>query len=126
MTEKELKKLSRTELLELLLMQTRENERLRKRLGELEAVLSERNLRIKNAGDLAHAVLEFNGVMEAVQASAQQYLDNIAAMEAETRAECDRLLAEARAKAASVQQRETIHDDDLIREIYQLLNGGLR
>jgi len=85
MTEKELKRLSRAELLELLLIQTRETEQLRRKLEKAEAALADRQLRLSNAGDLAQAVLSINGVMEAAQAAAQQYLDNIIQMEQEAR-----------------------------------------
>ena len=80
MKEKELKRLSRAELLDLLLVQTKEAERLRKRLEKAEQELADRNVQIEKAGDLAHAVVQINGVMEAAQAAAQQYLDNIARM----------------------------------------------
>ena len=47
MDEKELRKLNRTELLELLLIQTRKNEKLRKKIQKLEAELSERRINIE-------------------------------------------------------------------------------
>lgn len=99
MTEKELKKLNRAELLELLLIQTKENEKLRERLKKREEKLADRRIRIEQAGSLAEAVLAVNKVMEAAQEAAQQYLDNIAAMEAETKEKCEKLLAEAAASA---------------------------
>lgn len=104
MTEKEMKRLSRAELLELLLVQTKETERLRKRLEKAEEELSERYLRIQKAGDLAHAVLSVNGVMEAAQAAAQQYLDNIAQMERETKLRCDKLISDARREAEQIRK----------------------
>jgi hypothetical protein len=99
MTPKELKRLGRAELLELLLEQSKEVERLRKKLKKLEDLLEERQLQVTQAGDLAQATLAVNGVMEAAQNAAKQYLDNIAAMEAETRARCDAMLAQARGEA---------------------------
>jgi len=109
MTEKELKKLNRAELLELLLIQTKENEKLRERLKKREEKLADRRIKIEQAGSLAEAVLAVNKVMEAAQEAAQQYLDNIAAMEAETKEKCEKLLAEAAASAKneSVEQPET-------------------
>lgn len=125
MTEKELKKLNRAELLELLLIQTKETERLRRKLAQAESMLSERNLRIQNAGSLAQAVVELNGVMEAAQAAAQQYLDNIAEMEAQTKVKCEKILAAARAEAARIRKDAPAAadaDDELITEIYGLLD----
>ena len=85
MTEKELKRLSRGELLELLLVQTRETERLQQEVDMLREQLEDRKLRVNRAGSIAKAALEVNGVMEAAQAAANQYLENIKLVEAETR-----------------------------------------
>jgi hypothetical protein len=95
MTDKELKRLSRAELLELLLVQTREVERLRGELMEVRRQLQDRQVRIAEAGDLAQAMIAVNGVMEAAQAAAAQYLENVAAMEAETKEKCEQMLRAA-------------------------------
>ncbi len=104
MTDKELKRLSRAELLELLLLQTREREQLAQKLEEAEQRLADRQLRLEKAGDLAHAVLEVNGVMEATQAAARQYLDNIARMEQQTRQQCEQMLQQARQEAEGIRR----------------------
>lgn len=125
MKEKELKRLSRAELLELLLVQTKETERLQKKLEKAEKELSDRYLQIQKAGTLAQAVVEINGVMEAAQAAAQQYLDNIVQMERETKLRCEKMLSDARKEAAQVQERAqetTSPDNVLIEEIYELLD----
>lgn len=102
MKDKKLRRMNRHELLELLLVQTQETERLQEQLEKAEAMLSERNLHIQEAGDLAQAVLVINGVMEAAQASAQQYLDNIIAMEEETRIKCEKLISDAQKEAERI------------------------
>ena len=94
MTEKELKKLSRAELLELLLMQTRESELLQMKLEASHQELDNRELKIRKAGTLADASIALNGVLESAQNAAQQYLDNIALMEQENRERCIRMLDE--------------------------------
>ena len=50
MTEKELKRLSRAELLELLLIQTKETERLRVRLENARNQLENREIQIRGCG----------------------------------------------------------------------------
>lgn len=99
MTDKELKKLSRSDLLELLLVQTKENEHLKQKLQAAEKALEERQLRLVAVGTLAEAMLEVNHVMDAAQAAADQYLENIASMEAETKARCQQMLETARQQA---------------------------
>jgi len=125
MKHKELKRLSRAELLELLLIQTKETERLRGRLEKAEAELAERQLRMQNAGDLAHAVLEVNGVIQAAQDAAQQYLENMIQMERETKYRCELMLAEAREEAERICKKDELpaegSENELIEEIHNLL-----
>ena len=104
MTDKELKRLSRTELLELLIEQTRETERLQTELDTVRQELEDKRLRVKQIGNLAQASLAVNGVMEAAQAAAQQYLDNIAAMEEETRRRCEQILRAAMIEAKKIRE----------------------
>lgn len=105
MKEKALKRLSRAELLELLLRQTQETEQLQQQLAETEEKLAQRYLKIHEAGDLANAVLALNGVMEAAQNAAQQYLENIRTMEAETKARCEQLLQQAEEEAHKIKRQ---------------------
>jgi len=104
MTDKELKRLSRTDLLELLIEQTRETERLQTELDTVRQELEDKRLRVKQIGNLAQASLAVNGVMEAAQAAAQQYLDNIAAMEEETRRRCEQILRAAMIEAKKIRE----------------------
>lgn len=108
MTHRELRRLSRAELLELLLEQSREVERLQQRIAELEDSLADRSLRLSRVGDLAQAALAVNGVMDAAQKAAQQYLDNIAAMEAATKIKCAE--AEARSKVLMAQLQQELEN----------------
>ena len=102
MKDKELKRLNRAQLLELLLEQTREMERLQAALDKAQSLLSERHLKVQAAGDLAHAVLAVNNVMETAQQAAQQYIDSIAAMEAETKEKCQELIRQAQEEAQRI------------------------
>lgn len=77
MTEKELKHLSRADLLELLLEQSQENDRLRQELTEAQTKLEERTIRLESTGSLADAALALSGVFEAAQEACDLYLDNI-------------------------------------------------
>lgn len=77
MTDKELRRLSRSELLEMLIAQTEENDRLKIRLEQAEAQLRDRRIVIDKAGSIAEAALALNGIFQAAEAAAQQYLENI-------------------------------------------------
>lgn len=77
MTDKELRRLRRAELLEMLLEQGRENERLRAELAEARECLKQRRIQVAEAGSIAEAALKLNRVFEAAQQAADQYLENI-------------------------------------------------
>ena len=117
MTDKELKKLRRVELLELLLDQAIEMERLQKQLEQAHEALACRQLQMKEAGSMADAALRLNDIFSSADRAAQDYLESIRAMqereqellkqteekcramEEETRIKCEALLAEASGRA---------------------------
>lgn len=107
MTQKELKHLSRSDLLEMLLELSRENEKLAREASALRRELEERNIALSECGSLAEAALKLNGVFEAAQAACDEYTRNIQQrheqlgencrkMEQETQEKCDAMLASAR------------------------------
>lgn len=138
MTEKELKKLNRAELLELLLIQTRETELLRMKLETAKQQLADREIKISRSGSLAEAVLVVNGVIESAEKAAAQYLENARRMEVETQERCkkmledataevERILAEADQKAAKRETRKIPEEeawkslDTLVGEARELI-----
>ena len=77
MTQNELKKLHRIELLELLIEQTKRADTLEEEVAELKARLAAREIDIQNAGTLAEAAIKVNEVLAAADAAAKQYLYNV-------------------------------------------------
>lgn len=77
MTDKDLKRLSRADLLEMLLEQSKEVERLKLQNQKLTEQLEDRRIMIDQAGSIAEAALQLNQVFEAAQQAADQYLENI-------------------------------------------------
>lgn len=102
MMDKELKKLSRKDLLEMLIEQSKEVERLRAALAESEARANSREIGLQNAGSIAEAALSVSGVFEAAEAAAQQYLENIRRCSEGKEAIYNRIVGEAEAKAAAI------------------------
>lgn len=77
MTTNELKKLSRADLLEMLIEQSEEVEKLRALLAEAEEKLGQREVILHEAGSIAEASLQLNGIFEAAQSASKQYLESI-------------------------------------------------
>lgn len=77
MTDKEVRKLKRAELLEILVQQKKEIVRLEKQLKEAEEKLQSRDIIIQQAGSIAEASLRLNHIFEDAQNAANQYLENV-------------------------------------------------
>lgn len=69
-----LRKLSKLQLLELLAEQEKELQELRAQLAQKDKELNERALILEESGSIAEAAIRINGVFEAAQAAAEQYL----------------------------------------------------
>jgi hypothetical protein len=80
MTDKQLRKLSRMELLELLVEQSKQIDELQRQLREAKEQLESREIKIANAGSMAEAALKLNHVFEDIEAAGQQYLYNLEQM----------------------------------------------
>lgn len=77
MTDNELKKMSRAELVELLLEQSREIRSLRQQLDAAQAQLDDKVIKLNRVGSIAEAALALNGVFEAADAACKQYIDTV-------------------------------------------------
>ena len=102
MTDRELKRMSRRELLELLVASEKENERLREALEQQKVELQNRNLQIEEAGNLADAVVSLNGVFESADRAATQYLDNVRRYSLQQKIIGERIVSEAEEKANKI------------------------
>lgn len=105
MTGKELRKLGRPQLLELLVAQSKEMESLKERLAEAEAQLANRSLAIDTAGSIAEASLALSGIFEAAEAAAEQYLENIKELSGRQEKVCMQKEAENREKASEIMRK---------------------
>lgn len=95
MTKKELKRLNRRELLQMLLLQAEENERLREELDQTKALLEDRRIMLSEAGSIAEASLRLHDIFDAAQAAADTYLDNIRSLGTRQKEQRVRMEAEA-------------------------------
>lgn len=101
-TEQELKKLKRTELCDLLLEQVKVIEDLQEKVDIQEEKLAERKVHIDKAGTIAEACFHMNGVLEAAEKAAQQYLENIEMLNTRQEEICAQKEEEINAKVAQM------------------------
>lgn len=108
MNNNDLKKLNRKQLLELLLKQAVHVEELENKVTELEKKLKDKQLNQQEFGSIAEAALKVNGVFEAAEAAAVQYVENIKRMNeqlAEREAEAARKTEKAEKALAIIKER---------------------
>lgn len=77
MTEKELLRLKKSELLEIMLAQSKEIDSLRAQLAEAKAKLEDRRIRIQESGSIAEASLKLTQIFEEAQKAADLYVENV-------------------------------------------------
>jgi len=75
--DKRLKKISKKELLEILLAQAKKIEELETELKEVKEELNSRRIEIKKSGSIAEAALKLNGIFELAQKTADEYVENV-------------------------------------------------
>lgn len=95
MTEKELKRLGRRELIEIIASMKKTELENQKRLAKADEQLASRTIYISNAGSIAEAALALNGVFESAQAAADTYLQSVRA----SNAQIEERIAQAEAKS---------------------------
>lgn len=101
MTDKELKHLSRAELIDIIYELQKQSDEKDAQMQKVQTALDDRTLHIAEAGSIAEAAISVNGVFEAAQAAAEQYLSSIRAAEAENAAK----------RAATEQQQKKILEE---------------
>lgn len=126
MTDKELRHLNRSELLQMLITQGEENRRLKEELEETKKKLNERQLVMDNAGSIAEASLQLSGIFEAAEQAAKQYLESVkvnAIGTAETAVESPVSVATA---PPCVKTKDMTSDDywQQVKKRAQLILGG--
>ena len=102
MVEKELRKLSRRELVEVIYQMKKNEQQMKAELAELKEELQDKRLRISEAGSIAEAATKISKVFYAAQASADLYLQEITCIKEEAAAECEKIIAEVKGKAEQI------------------------
>ena len=101
MTDKELKHLSRMELIDIIYELQKQNEQNAAQIEKLQAALDEKELHIENAGSIAEAAVQISGVLEAAQAAEQQR---------------DALLADAKKQSDEMLQSAQSQSEQLVQD----------
>jgi len=103
MTDKEFKRLKRSDLIYIIYEYQKKQEELLRENSELREKLNEKELKIENAGSLAEIAAKLSGLFEAAQQTADDYMSQLEfAASAEARKKADAIIKEAEEKAQKI------------------------
>ena len=99
MTDKEFKRLSRSQLIDIIYQLQLKQEELTADNEKLSKALADKRLRVSKAGNIAEAAMEIHNVMQDAQDAADHYLEEI---KIRANNEYQRILKNARTEAAAI------------------------
>lgn len=133
MTDKEIRRLGRTELVSMLQTQAEENKELRQRLEQAQAQLDCREIPLDKAGTLAEAASQIGAIFESAQNDAAEYLENIKRFDEQSESICRQMEAEAsekaeqiRAEADSYSESTRAQADQYLRQVTEKVQRLLK
>ena len=88
MVSKELKKLSRRELVDIIYQMKKNEQQLQEEVAALKEELQDKRIRIEETGSVAAAALSITDVLGAAQRTADLYLHEITCMKEDAEKEC--------------------------------------
>ena len=77
MTDKEFKRLRRSDLIEIIYEYQKREKTLNEEIAALKAELEARDLKIRDAGSIAEAVVKLNELFETAQKTADEYVEQV-------------------------------------------------
>ncbi|MBQ9968168.1 MAG: hypothetical protein IJO88_05550 [Oscillospiraceae bacterium] len=113
MVGKELKRLSRRELVDIIYQLKKNEQEKLEQIAALEEELRDRRIRISVAGSIAEAAIDITNVFSAAQSAADRYLHEIERMKEDTEAQCARKIEETDRKVAEILQNSEKKYDEL-------------
>ena len=113
MTDKEFKRLSRSQMIDIIYQLQLKQDELTADNEKLENALADKRLRVNKAGNIAEAALEIHNVMHAAQDAADHYLEEIMIR---GYSEYQQILKDARAEAASIIAKAKKEADKIVAQ----------
>lgn len=102
MTDKEFKKLKRSDLISIIYEYQKKQDELMAEIAGIRTELEEKRIKISNAGSIADAVVGLDRLFETAQQTADDYLAQVKAMLEDAEKKAADIIAEAEKKAAEI------------------------
>lgn len=123
MEQKELKRMTRSELIEVIYELELQNQQLQEELDAANERLKDRTIMIDEAGSIAEAALKINHVFESVQNAVDDYVNNMKLL---TINRCEKMMLEQINLQRRVREKEAKHEIGKKTECDDSKDGGSR
>lgn len=115
MTDKEFKRLSRADLIDIIYEYQKQEEVHLAEIEELKEKLAEQEIKISNAGSIAEAVAGINSIFDIAQKTADQYLSKVYGALEDAEVERRRIIEEARVEADRIVNSAKYRNPNVLR-----------
>lgn len=102
MNSKELKRLNRRELVDIIYQLKKNEQEMQEVIEALEKEVQDKRIRISAAGSIADAAMSMTNVFSSAQKTADIYLDEISKLKEDTEKECAKKIKEAEEKVKEI------------------------
>ena len=102
MVSKELRRLSRRELVDIIYQLKKDEQELRDKITAMEESLMDKEIRISVAGSIAEAATDITQIFSVAQRTADLYLREITAMKEDTEKKCAAMVEDAKKQAEKI------------------------
>ena len=125
MLTKELKRLSRRELVDIIYQLKKNEQEMQDEIASLKNDIQDRRIRISASGSIAEASMSLTNIFSNAQMTADLYLHEIASKKEDAEYECAKMIQEAREKSQSIllEGEKKIAD---LRALYEVEREKLR
>ena len=120
MAERDVKRLSKYEMQDIILKQDKEIEELKNLLDIKEKLLEDRTIRLLESGSIAEAALKLNGIFEAADAAVKNYVESIEALRVRQEEICAKREEESVRKAEEIIADATQKRDQMTQQCKDL------
>ena len=102
MISKEMNKLSRRELVDIIYQMKKNEQQMQEEITVLQKTLQDKRIRLSEAGSIAEAALDITKMFSVAQNTADLYLHEIACMKADAENECKKMIEDAKKQAKDI------------------------
>ena len=107
MTDKEFKRLTRSQLIDIIYELQLKEASLSEENRKLKAEVEDKRIRMSQVGNIAEASLAVYNVMQSAQEAADRYVEEIRQLQTETKEACRQALDKAREEAVAIIEQAT-------------------